>query len=177
MLHRILRGTGIDGLGGDSGESAACRRALRLVRPMLDVARRDVLEYLAAIGQDYRTDATNEDTRWTRNRLRHELLPLLARAIQPDVDAALLRLGCAGRRSAAGDCEAWPRRLRSDCVASNSPIVRESRRARACESIAASLAGQPPIVVREVCKTAWRAGGLAGAVDGVRRMAAASKLW
>ena len=96
VLHRILRGTGIEGLGGD-GESEAAYAGIALVRPMLTLTRRDVVEYLSAIGQDYRTDATNQDTQWTRNRLRHELLPRFARRLQPASGRCTLTLGCAGR--------------------------------------------------------------------------------
>ena len=48
-----------------------------LVRPLLTVTRADVLDYLAARGQSYREDASNADVLLTRNRIRHELLPLL----------------------------------------------------------------------------------------------------
>src|SRR6185295_4226379 len=63
-----------------------------IVRPMLGISRREVLGYLEALGQDYRTDATNVDTNWTRNRIRHELLPVLRERFNPQVDAAVLRL-------------------------------------------------------------------------------------
>ena len=52
----------------------------------------EILQYLWDIGQDFRTDETNADTRWTRNRLRHELLPMLRERYNPSVDDALLRL-------------------------------------------------------------------------------------
>jgi tRNA(Ile)-lysidine synthase len=47
-----------------------------------------VLAYLAAISQPFRTDSTNADPRFTRNRIRHELLPLL-KSFNPDVVATL----------------------------------------------------------------------------------------
>ncbi|MBX9581350.1 MAG: tRNA lysidine(34) synthetase TilS [Gemmataceae bacterium] len=93
VLHRLLRGTGLHGLRG----MEACRRrvvagvSFLLLRPLLAVTRADVLDYLASLKQPYREDASNADPRFTRNRIRHELLPLL-RTFNPDVAAALNRL-------------------------------------------------------------------------------------
>ena len=53
VLHRILRGTGIEGLAGIA-RARPLTPGIALVRPMLDIKRRDVIAYLAAIGQDYR---------------------------------------------------------------------------------------------------------------------------
>lgn len=49
----------------------------RLIRPMLDISRARVLEYLETIGQEWRFDETNSDTSFARNWVRLELLPLL----------------------------------------------------------------------------------------------------
>ncbi|MBX9627818.1 MAG: tRNA lysidine(34) synthetase TilS [Gemmataceae bacterium] len=64
---------------------------LSIIRPLLAVSRSDILAYLASLGQPYRDDSSNADRRFTRNRIRHELLPLL-RSFNPDVAAALNRL-------------------------------------------------------------------------------------
>jgi phosphoribosylaminoimidazolecarboxamide formyltransferase/IMP cyclohydrolase len=92
VLHRLLRGTGLKGLRG-----IAPRRTLapgvELVRPLLDVRRSEVLAYLEREGQTYRQDSSNEDRDFTRNRIRHELLPQLAREYNPEVVTALTRLG------------------------------------------------------------------------------------
>jgi tRNA(Ile)-lysidine synthase len=117
VLHHLIRGTGLDGLRGIAadwragsvsdrsdqppatgvlrGEEVALRSLTlpaRLVRPMLAVSRADVLGYLAELGQPCRTDASNADPAFTRNRIRAELLPLL-RTFNPQVTAALGRLG------------------------------------------------------------------------------------
>ena len=47
-----------------------------------------MLDYLASLNQPYRTDSTNSDPKFTRNRIRHELLPLL-KTFNPDVVATL----------------------------------------------------------------------------------------
>ncbi|MFO0842150.1 MAG: tRNA lysidine(34) synthetase TilS [Gemmataceae bacterium] len=91
VLHRLLRGAGLDGLRG-----IAARRALEdgieVVRPLLDVTRNEIMAYLAELGQEARHDASNDDVRFTRNRLRHELLPLLARDYNPRIVEVLGRL-------------------------------------------------------------------------------------
>jgi tRNA(Ile)-lysidine synthase len=91
VLHRLLRGTGLQGLRG-----IAARRALapglEVGRPLLDVTRAEVMEYLESEGQTYRVDATNAELRFTRNRIRHQLLPHLARRYNPEIAAVLCRL-------------------------------------------------------------------------------------
>ena len=91
VLHRIIRGTGLRGLGG----IARVRRinnSLSLIRPMLDIRREEVLEYLRDLGQPFREDASNADKTFTRNRLRHDLLPMLQREYNPAADEAVVRL-------------------------------------------------------------------------------------
>jgi tRNA(Ile)-lysidine synthase len=91
VLFQLLRGTGLDGLAG-----IAPRRSLadgvELVRPILNVTRSEVLAHLQQLGQDYRQDATNADTTRTRSRIRHDLLPLLAKNFNPRVVDVLGRL-------------------------------------------------------------------------------------
>jgi tRNA(Ile)-lysidine synthase len=88
VLHHLLRGTGLRGLRG-----IAARRELEpgltLIRPLLTATRSDILMYLRTLNQPYREDATNDDRRYTRNRLRHELLPLLAEQYNPAIVAVL----------------------------------------------------------------------------------------
>ncbi len=92
ILHRIVRGTGLTGLAG-----MAPRRPLgpgvTLIRPILGVSGGEVRAYLTSIGQDWREDASNLDPARTRARIRHDLLPALARDFNPNVAAALVRLG------------------------------------------------------------------------------------
>jgi tRNA(Ile)-lysidine synthase len=136
VLHRLLRGTGLQGLRG-----IAARRELEpgvgVVRPILWATRADVLAYLASLGQLYREDRSNDNLDHTRNRIRRELIPQLAAqyntAIVPllnrlaaqadeafrDEEAAAARILSSGERPRAGnmvvlDIAAWreaPRRL------------------------------------------------------------------
>jgi tRNA(Ile)-lysidine synthase len=91
VLHRLLRGTGLKGLRG-----IAPRRELMsgvtLIRPLLAVSRAEVIAYLDKIGQSSRQDSSNLDPAFTRNRIRHELLPLLAHEYNPEITAVLSRV-------------------------------------------------------------------------------------
>ena len=91
ILHRILRGTGLRGLGG----MARSRRLgpATLLRPLLGIGRAELAAYLRDRRQAFRTDASNRDLRFARNRIRNELLPLLLAHYNPAVVDALLRLG------------------------------------------------------------------------------------
>jgi tRNA(Ile)-lysidine synthase len=87
ILHRLIRGAGIRGLRGIA-EQRPLAPGIRLLRPMLNVSRVDVIEFLNGLGQTWREDATNQDTVFTRNRIRHELLPML-RSYNPGIEQAL----------------------------------------------------------------------------------------
>ena len=88
LLH-LLRGAGTTGLTGIVPDRLLGR--LRVIRPLLTVSRADVLQYLTAYGLQYREDASNAELRFSRNRVRHVLLPLLEREFNPQVRAALMR--------------------------------------------------------------------------------------
>lgn len=85
VLMRMVRGTGVDGLAG----IPAVRGAIR--RPLLGCNREEVEAYCREKHLDYIIDETNADVGYTRNRIRHEVMPLLRR-INPAVDEAILRL-------------------------------------------------------------------------------------
>ena len=91
VLDRILRGTGLAGLRGIPREREL-EHGIALVRPLLEVSRREIIDYLSQLGQEYCHDATNDDVKYTRNRIRHELLPLLKNQYHSAADEALLRL-------------------------------------------------------------------------------------
>lgn len=84
VLMRLAQGTGVGGL------LALPYVRGRVVRPLLDVTRAEVLAYLGGLGQTWREDATNLDTTRLRARVRAEVVPLL-RDINPRFDAALAR--------------------------------------------------------------------------------------
>ncbi|MGQ0637463.1 MAG: tRNA lysidine(34) synthetase TilS [Planctomycetaceae bacterium] len=92
ILHHILRGTGLAGLRGMQ-EARALDANVRLVRPMLEISRAEIVDYLRTLDQPYRLDESNADEAYTRNRMRHSLLPLLERDFNPQLREALRRLG------------------------------------------------------------------------------------
>lgn len=91
VLHRLIRGTGLQGLSGIP-ELREAAPGIRVVRPLLTTRREEVFAYLREIGQSYRTDGSNRNMRFTRNRIRHELLPMLAREFNPEIVDILCRL-------------------------------------------------------------------------------------
>lgn len=91
VLHRILRGTGIHGLAGIP-RYRNVSEALTIVRPLLPISRETVSLYLKEIGQAARTDTSNFNTNWTRNRIRHDLLPTLVKDFNQAAPEAILRL-------------------------------------------------------------------------------------
>jgi tRNA(Ile)-lysidine synthase len=96
VLMRVLQGAGPRGLAG-----IPARRG-RIIRPLLEVGRAAVLAHLAAHALDAVDDATNRDPRFLRNRVRHEILPLLAAQVGPRAPEALRRIARASREAVEG---------------------------------------------------------------------------
>jgi tRNA(Ile)-lysidine synthase len=92
FLLRLIRGAGPRGLAGIHP------RAGQVVRPLLDLRRDELREYLASVGQPFRDDESNRDLSIPRNRVRHELLPLLARDFSPAVTDVLAREAAIARQ-------------------------------------------------------------------------------
>ncbi|MBQ2025052.1 MAG: tRNA lysidine(34) synthetase TilS [Paludibacteraceae bacterium] len=70
LLH-LIRGTGIQGLTGMKPQNGY------IIRPFLGITRADIEQYLQDNGTAYVTDSTNLQTDYTRNKIRHQLIPLL----------------------------------------------------------------------------------------------------
>lgn len=86
VLFNLLRGTGVTGAAGIPVERAW--GSLRVLRPLLDVARDDIEAYAGAAGLTWVTDESNADTTLTRNFLRHEALVGLSQRF-PSAEASL----------------------------------------------------------------------------------------
>lgn len=71
VIFNMLRGSGLSGL------SAMDASRGRLVRPLLGVSRQEIEEYLEEINQNFRTDSTNELLDYTRNKIRHIIIPAM----------------------------------------------------------------------------------------------------
>ncbi|MHB9078021.1 MAG: tRNA lysidine(34) synthetase TilS [Pirellulaceae bacterium] len=98
ILHRIVRGTGLAGLAGIP-RTRLLSSLTTVIRPLLRLKRPEVLGYLDDLGQPFRTDASNTWVEFTRNRIRHELLPALQRDYNPRVADAVHRLGELARQA------------------------------------------------------------------------------
>lgn len=96
VLFRFLRGSGARGLG------AMRPRSGEIVRPFLAVSRAEIRAYAAAEDVSFRDDASNFSDAYARNRLRHEILPIIRDRINPNIDETL-----AGAASVFADEEAF----------------------------------------------------------------------
>jgi tRNA(Ile)-lysidine synthase len=146
ILHRIIRGTGLRGLGGIP-EKRQLGRHLVLLRPLLEIRREEILRFLSERQQPFREDTTNKDLHFLRNRIRLQLLPVLEREYHPGVRGALVRLGRLSR-------ELWAflvtlvERLVEVAVVSG-PLDRVMVRANL-------LVGLPDVVLAEVLRSLWQ---------------------
>ena len=112
VLMKLLRGAWTEGLSGifplieDEGGKAAPRSGAafwgaeggrgRFVRPLLEVRRAEIEAFLRERDQPWREDSSNADQGLTRNRVRHELMPML-RSFNPSVDRVLARTAAIAR--------------------------------------------------------------------------------
>jgi tRNA(Ile)-lysidine synthase len=96
VLFRLLRGAHTAGL---AGILPVTREGI--VRPLLDISRGDVEAYLAEHGHHARADSSNADPRFARNRLRHQWLPELRAAWNPELDARLAQVAELSREEEA----------------------------------------------------------------------------
>lgn len=146
ILHRIIRGTGLAGLAGIPF-ARSLGPAATLVRPLLNVSRQSVLEYLAALGQGYCHDESNLSPRYTRNRIRNELLPLLASQYNPAVADALRRLG-----ALAGEAQRLIESLAAEEASRRLQPSGPHEIVLDCQGLAA----QQPHLVSELLMHAWK---------------------
>ena len=112
VLAKLLRGAWTAGLAGiypvvASKDLPGSDEALEsstgvLVRPLLGARREELRSWLTSLGQPWREDATNEDLRFTRNRIRHELLPVLG-GFNPRIAEKLIEVSTLARE----DEEYW----------------------------------------------------------------------
>ena len=86
VLFHLVRGSGARGLAGIPPVRG------NIIRPLLNAERREIEAFLRENGQDYVTDSSNLSDDYTRNRLRHSVLPVL-REINPAAAQSALRLG------------------------------------------------------------------------------------
>jgi tRNA(Ile)-lysidine synthase len=141
FLLRLLRGAGPRGLGGMHP------RAGIVVRPLVETSRAAVREFVAERRLEFREDASNDDLAIPRNRIRHELLPLLERSYAPGIVDALDRAAAIAREDAEY----------LDGAAGDAAARLVSRTPAGVELDADALLREPPAMARRVIRLAQRA--------------------
>jgi tRNA(Ile)-lysidine synthase len=146
VLHRLLRGSGLRGLCGIPSQRFL-GESVKLVRPLLSVRRGDVLAFLKENGYSFRQDHSNIDRKYTRNRLRHDLLPLLAAEYNPAVVEILNRLSRQAQELLRDEEEDARRLLAAtELQRAGATLVFDRRR----------LAAESRNRVREMFRAVWR---------------------
>ncbi len=160
VLLRLLRGAGSRGLSGIRPARG------NVIRPLLDCRRAQLREFLASAGRPFREDASNNDISIPRNRVRHELMPVISR-IAPGALDALSRAA-----SLFADDEKY---LAEAATAAARAVVLSNEADLSCEGLSALAPAIARRVVRDAIERA--APELAGQitavhVEAVRKLAA-----
>ncbi|MCE9614598.1 MAG: tRNA lysidine(34) synthetase TilS [Lentisphaerae bacterium] len=145
LLLRLARGAGSGGLAGIPVERMD--GGVRIVRPLLEVRRAAVLEFLNRHHQDWREDDSNRDPAMRRNRVRHEILPQLAARLNPDITQALLRTADVLRAE-----DAW---MTGWVEAMLPGMLRPSAVRRGRSGLAADLLAAQPLAARRRLILMW----------------------
>ncbi|MEO5741214.1 MAG: tRNA lysidine(34) synthetase TilS, partial [Vicinamibacterales bacterium] len=138
FLLRLLRGAGPRGLSGMHP------RAGLVVRPFIETSRSEVRAFLLTAGIPFREDASNADLAIPRNRIRHELLPLLEARFSPGIVDALDRAASIAREDAEY--------LEDAARLAASRLI--SHATRGVELDAGALVAEPPAIARRVIRLA-----------------------
>lgn len=138
FLLRLLRGAGPRGLSGMHP------RAGLVVRPFIETSRSEVRAFLLTAGIPFREDASNADLAIPRNRIRHELLPLLEARFSPGIVDALDRAASIAREDAEY--------LEDAARLAASRLI--SHTTRGVELDAGALVAEPPAIARRVIRLA-----------------------
>jgi tRNA(Ile)-lysidine synthase len=138
FLLRLLRGAGPRGLSGIHPRSGI------VVRPFIETSRADVRDFLRAANIPFREDASNADLSIPRNRIRHELLPLLDAGFSPGIVDVLDREAAIAREDADY--------LEDAARAAAARLI--SQTTRGVELDADALMAEPPAIARRVIRLA-----------------------
>ena len=138
VLMRMLGGAGVRGLAGIPAVRG------RIIRPLLDLRRAQLVVALDAMEQPWIEDPSNRDPKFLRNRIRHELLPLLGAAYSADVVQTLTRVGRLCRDTVEAIERVAARELDRLAVSADGAVVLEH----------AALAELPRQVAAEVLRQA-----------------------
>jgi tRNA(Ile)-lysidine synthase len=87
ILMNLFRGSGTQGLSGISPV-----RDHKIIRPLIKLNRSEIIDFLSQNNLEYVFDASNADTKYLRNKVRHDLIPLLKTEYNPKISETLNRL-------------------------------------------------------------------------------------
>jgi tRNA(Ile)-lysidine synthase len=135
VLYRILRGSGLAGLAGILPTTKE-----GLVRPLLEIDRAEIEAWLRERNIAWREDASNQNRAYARNRLRHEILPLLRETFNPNLDETLSNMATVARDEESY----WDATLPSPQPRVPSPQTLELRQ----------LTTKPPAIARRLIRAA-----------------------
>ena len=145
VLFRLIRGTGLSGLGGIP--TIRVDESVTIVRPLLNVGRAEIESGLADLQQEFCQDASNQDSSYSRNFIRNELLPTVHQRFGKTIDNSIVRLS-----QQASELD--------DFLNAEVSNVYQRAILKCCEieiSIDIQTCAElPAIVVRHLLKTAWR---------------------
>jgi tRNA(Ile)-lysidine synthase len=83
FLINLVRGTGINGLSGIKSKNN------KVIRPLLEITRKEIEDYLNREGINYRNDSSNKQIKYLRNKIRHKLIPLL-KEMNPNIKKTII---------------------------------------------------------------------------------------
>jgi tRNA(Ile)-lysidine synthase len=86
VLLRLARGSGVRGLCGIHPVTRT-----GIIRPLIETGRAEIRQWLSSRGLPWREDSSNRNLRWRRNRVREQILPILAETLNPRIEEVLAR--------------------------------------------------------------------------------------
>ncbi len=90
VLMRLIRGAGMKGLGGISPVKEM--QGFLIIRPLIEISRKEVEEFISGSGLKFRKDSSNEKTIFTRNKVRLELIPFLEKEFNANIKEVLANM-------------------------------------------------------------------------------------
>lgn len=142
ILLNLLRGAGLKGLAG-----IAPMRENLYIRPMLHVRRKEIEQYCLEHDLSFRVDSSNLKTIYRRNKVRHQLIPLLEKEYSPGLVTILSRMAEQIRNEDDFLEDLAAKAYDEVVVSSEKMVVKIDRR---------KLLGQPIVLVRRILRLAWK---------------------
>lgn len=146
VLHNILRGTGLRGLRGIPDRRRLSESA-EIIRPMLTILDSTITAYVQQREIAFATDTTNNDSKFTRNRIRNQLLPQLQSEFNRQTPDALIRLA-EQTRELLQSLDIIAETLLTEAILEQTPIC--------CRLEVSQMRQHPEPIVRHALTVLWR---------------------